>query len=355
MAVDFHFVNRVRSGSALARFATTLASRQDSSSLHGDYALLISAHDFVAASAEIIRHSFADKTFDVQVRSVEPGSYDVLVRAAGDDDVIFLAMIGFDEDKQIFVERRLHFSVTLWGGHERVRTVDAAMREKFGRSRLARIMWWYQAEHGPDYRSITMEPPRPIYDSFYPWLGEPVDDYIDRYLASPASVLFLMGEPGTGKTSLIRHFIYERQLKAMITYEEKLINSDEMFVDFLAQDGDAVLVIEDAESLLGSRDGGGNSLMARFLNVSDGLVRMAGKKIVFTTNQNDFRSVDPALVRPGRSFDALRARALTHAEACRAAADAGLPPPPAGEEITLASLFNPNVRQIEKLGIGIGR
>ena len=236
-------------------------------------------------------------------------------------------MIGFDEDKQIFVERRLHFSVTLWGAHDQVRAVDLALREKFGRSRLARIMWWYQAEHGPDYRSITMEPPPPIHDSFYPWLGEPVGCYLDRYLASPASVLFLMGEPGTGKTSLIRHLIYERQLKAVITYEEKLINSDEMFVDFLAQDGDAVLVVEDAETLLGSRDRGGNSLMARFLNVSDGLLRMSGKKIIFTTNQNDFRSVDPALVRPGRSFDALRARALTYEEACLAAADAGISPP----------------------------
>ncbi len=354
MSVEFFFNNRVRSGAALARFATTLPSLQDSSSLHGDYALLISAHGFVMAAAEIVRGSFPAAAYAVQVRSVEPGSYDVLVRRVAEEAVVFLATIGFDEDKQIFVERRLHFSVTLWGGHDLVRAIDAALREQFGRSRLARIMWWYLAEHGPDYRSITMEPPPPIHDSFYPWLAEPVNDYLDRYLASPASVLFLMGEPGTGKTSLIRHLIYEHQLKAIITYEEKLINSDEMFVDFLAQDGDAVLVVEDAESLLGSREGGANSLMARFLNVSDGLVRMSGKKIIFTTNQNDFRSVDPALVRPGRSFDALRARALTYDEALQAAADAGLPPPQQGE-ITLAELFNTNVRHIEKLGIGIGR
>ena len=355
MPVDFSFVNRVHSGAALARFATTLPSRQDSSSLHGDYALLTSAHEFVTQTALTIGEVFASARHEVQVRSVEPGSYDVLVRRAGEEEIVFLAMIGFDDNKQIFVERRLHFSVTLWGGHDQVRDVDGALRDKFGRSRLARIMWWYQAEHGPDYRSITMEPPPPIHDSYYPWLGEPVNAYLDRYLASSASVLFVMGEPGTGKTSLIRHLIYERQLKAVITYEEKLINSDEMFVDFLAQDGDAVLVIEDAESLLGAREGGGNSLMARFLNVSDGLVRMSGKKIIFTTNQNDFRSVDPALVRPGRSFDALRARALSYEEGCRAAADAGLPPPPERGDITLADLFNPNVRQIEKLGIGIGR
>ncbi|MBV9828772.1 MAG: ATP-binding protein [Alphaproteobacteria bacterium] len=355
MPLNFSFDSRVRSGSALARYATTFPSRQDSSSLHSDFALLISAHDFVTTTADTIRRFFPTETYEIQVRSVEPGNYDVLVRVTGESDIVFLAMIGFDENKQIFAERRLHFSVTLWGGHEQVRTVDIDLRERFGRSRLARIMWWYKAEHGPDYRSITMEPPEPIHDSFYPWIEQPVNDYLNRYLESSASVLFLMGEPGTGKTSLIRHFIYEHQLQALITYEEKLINSDEMFVDFLAQDGDAVLVIEDAESLLGAREIGGNSLMARFLNVSDGLIRMAGKKIIFTTNQNDFRSIDPALVRPGRSFDALRARPLTHEEACRAAADAGMPAPKDRGDITLADLFNPHIRQIEKPGIGIGR
>jgi hypothetical protein len=166
MPVDFAFTNRVHSGSALARFTMTLPSRQDSSSLRSEYALLISAHDFVMAVADTVRQTFPTRTDEVQVRSVEPGSYDVLVRRAGKEDIVFLAMVGFDESKEIFVERRLHFSVTLWGEHDPVRAVETALRDRFGRSRLARIIWWYQAEHGPDYRSITIEPPPPIHALF---------------------------------------------------------------------------------------------------------------------------------------------------------------------------------------------
>jgi hypothetical protein len=41
--------------------------------------------------------------------------------------------------------------------------------------------------------------------------------------------------------------------KAIITYEERLLNSDEMFVNLLSMGDDAVMVIEDAESLVHAR------------------------------------------------------------------------------------------------------
>src|SRR6266849_837056 len=271
---------------------------------------------------------------------------------------IFHAYVRFDEDKDVFVPRRLHFSVQYWGEHEMVATVAREMGEKFGHSRLAAVEWWYETKDGADYRNITMQPPAPVHDSYYPWLGEPVASYFARYLKDGASVLFIMGEPGTGKTSLLRHFIYQNQLKAVITYEEKLLNTDEMFVNFLSMGDDAVMVIEDAESLVNAREvGGGTTLMTRFLNVSDGLVHLANRKIIFTTNQNDFRGVDPALIRPGRCFGAIKARALTYEEACVAARDAGLPEPEqTGRPIVLADLFNPPQSQsVERIGIGVGR
>src|SRR5260370_32387594 len=107
-----------------------------------------------------------------------------------------------------------------------------------------------------------------------------------------------MGESGTGKTSLLRHFIYQNQPKAVITYEEKLLNTDDMFVNFLSMGDDAVMVIEDAESLVNAREVvGGTTLMTRFLNVSHGLVHLSNRKIIFTINQNHFRDLDPHLIR----------------------------------------------------------
>lgn len=335
---------------------TALSAETDSTALRAEYSLLISAFDFVSTLREIALAQFARHR--CQVRSVAAGGYDVIVRPPSEDGAVFHAYVRFDEDKDVFEARRLHFGVHYWGEHETVAAVAREMRDKFGQSRLATVEWWYQTKDGADYRNITMQPPPTVHDSFYPWLGEPVAAYFARYLEDSASVLFIMGEPGTGKTSLLRHFIYVNQLKAVITYEEKLLNSDEMFVNLLSMGDDAVMVIEDAESLVHAReDGSGATLMTRFLNVSDGLVHLAKRKIIFTTNQNDFRGVDPALIRPGRCFGAIKARPLTHAEACGAARDAGLPAPPdTGSPIVLADLFNSRQSQtVDRIGFGVGR
>lgn len=353
--VHFGINADVRPPSVIPSLATALSSRADSTAVRAEYALLIAAFDFVGALREVAIGHFAGCR--CQLRSVAAGGYDVIVYPPETHDAVFYAFVRFDEDKDVFVPRRLHFQVQYWGPHEAVGAVAREMGERFGHSRLATVEWWYQTEHGADYRNITMQPPAPVHDSYYPWLGDTVENYFSRYLKNSASVLFIMGEPGTGKTSLLRHFIYHNQLKAVITYEEKLLNSDEMFVNFLAMGDDAVMVIEDAESLVNAREvGGGNTLMTRFLNVSDGLVHLASRKIIFTTNQNDFRGVDPALIRPGRCFGAIKARPLTYDEACAAARDAGLPPPEdTGRPIVLADLFNPRQSEaVERITIGIG-
>jgi hypothetical protein len=371
-ALNFVVNTDVNPLGALPALKTALEAFEDSTALRANYSLLISAFDFVTALREIALATYPRGL--CRVTAIAPGGYDVVMYPAerharetspgvlavnlpSPRDPVLHAYVCFDEDKDVFEARRLHFAVNYWGTHEIVGTVAREMRKRFGQSRLADVEWWYQGDHGSQARNITMQPPPPIHDSYYPWLGEPITSYFARYLDDSASVLFIMGEPGTGKTSLLRHFIYENQLTALVTYEEKLLNSDEMFVHFLAMGDDAVMIIEDAESLVHVRDEGGGGLMTRFLNVSDGLVHLAKRKIVFTTNQNDFRGVDPALIRPGRCFGAIKARALTYEEACAAAGDAGLPQPEdTGKPIILADLFNARQAQgVERAGFGIGR
>jgi hypothetical protein len=354
--LQFLIKTDIHPAGVLPSVMTALSAETDSTALRADYSLLISAFDFVCALREIALANLSQCR--CQVRAVAPGGYDVIVRPRSENGAVFHAYVSFDEDKDVFVSRRLNFVVHYWGEHETVAAVAREMRERFGQSRLATVEWWYLSDGEASYRNITMQPPSPTRDSYYPWLGEPVKSYFARYLEDSASVLFIMGEPGTGKTSLLRHFIYENQLKAVITYEERLLNSDEMFVSFLSTGDDAVMVIEDAESLVHAREvGGGATLMTRFLNVSDGLVHMAKRKIIFTTNQNDFRGVDPALIRSGRCFGAVKARPLTYEEACAAARDAGLPQPEeTGKPIVLADLFNAGQRQaVGHIGLGIGR
>jgi hypothetical protein len=125
----------------------------------------------------------------------------------------------------------------------------------------------------------------------------------------------------------------------MFTYEDELLKTDVMFVDFIAGKSD-LLVVEDADLFLRSREHDGNRTMAKFLNISNGLASNGQrKKIIFTANLTDSSQIDSALLRAGRCFDCLMFRRLTLEEACAAAAVAGLPPPTRLPDYTLAELF----------------
>lgn len=63
--------------------------------------------------------------------------------------------------------------------------------------RAESLIEWVYGSHGE-----TMSLPlnyRAAINAAYPWLGMSVDDFIDSYLTSDASVLVLIGPPGTGK------------------------------------------------------------------------------------------------------------------------------------------------------------
>jgi hypothetical protein len=171
----------------------------------------------------------------------------------------------------------------------------------------------------------------------YPWIGLDIEQYIENYLNSQASVLILIGPPGTGKTTFIKNLIHRSGGNAKVTYDEKVMNDDQLFASFI-EDEAKFLVMEDADSFLKTREDG-NTMMHRFLNVSDGLISAQDKKLVFSTNLPSVRDIDAALMRPGRCFDVLTFRAMTRAEAQVVADELGLELPD-GAEFTLAELFN---------------
>jgi len=95
-------------------------------------------------------------------------------------------------------------------------------------------------------------------DEAYPTLGEPIDRFIERYLAAPETVLILQGPPGTGKTRFVRAVlaaISRRKgdsAKVLYTADTRALESDEIFVEFVTGSHDA-FVIEDADHILDSR------------------------------------------------------------------------------------------------------
>lgn len=211
---------------------------------------------------------------------------------------------------------------------------------------VPQINWTFINYKGdPTTVNIDIGAVDPIHDSFYPFIKDGVQPFLEGYFKSKAAVLILAGDPGTGKTSLIRHMIKAHKRRAIVTHDEKIMGSDMFYVDYMTCSRHDLMIIEDADLLLASRESDGNRTMTKLLNTSDGLARLMHKKIVFSTNLANLHKIDAALTRPGRCYDVVHFRALSSDEAYDAAKAAGLSAPASGTHeytpyYTLSEIFN---------------
>lgn len=210
--------------------------------------------------------------------------------------------------------------------------------DKFEES-TCNLEWIYSADGSST--TVVLRGDRNPISEMYSFLGdEDLHSYYDRFMKSTASILVLIGKPGTGKTSFIRGLLQHTKADAMVTYDMAVMGKDFIFAQFI--EGDAsVFVIEDADTLLKARSDG-NDLMARFLAVGDGLVTTAGKKMIFSTNLPSIRDIDPALIRKGRCFGVLNFESLNTAQANKLCDKLMISKPShtKSETFTLAEIFN---------------
>jgi hypothetical protein len=242
-------------------------------------------------------------------------------------------------------------TVEVVGHRKAIKKIFTHLTDTLSEAKVSSVKWWYKSDRGLSSHEVFLDPVKTVLrPEFYPFMQEPPDQYMQRYLKSDQSVLLMAGPPGTGKSTILRHMLSDYNLEAEIIYDEKIMDNDAIFQNFLFGSSD-IMIIEDADRILSPREDGDNSLMARFLNVSEGIIKLPNKKMIFTTNITDYRKVDPALIRPGRCFDVLHTRELTFHEAQTAARVAGLEPPTVDREYTLAELWNPEGGgEIRKVG-----
>jgi hypothetical protein len=234
------------------------------------------------------------------------------------------------------------FELKGFGGEEDVVAVRTVLKSIIRRAdiRAPTIRWHYSASGMRNTAAIPLDKPKPVFDTFYPWIEGGLTAYFDRFAASDAVVLVLLGDAGVGKTSFIRQLLWHLRWNCAFTYDSELLGKDDLFVNFITNIEDHVMVVEDADVFLTSRERDHNDMMARFLNVSDGLYKTnRTKKLIFTGNLTQLNQIDQALLREGRCFDCLMFRPLRFEEAVRAAQSAGLAPPTDRRDHTLAQLF----------------
>lgn len=116
-------------------------------------------------------------------------------------------------------------------------------------------------------------------------------------------IILLHGEPGTGKTSYIKY------LTSLITDKDILfippsmaeILSEPSIIPFLMECKNSILIIEDAERVIGDRETTGSPAgVSNILNLTDGILGDCLSIQIIATFNMKREKIDPALLRKGR-------------------------------------------------------
>lgn len=125
-------------------------------------------------------------------------------------------------------------------------------------------------------------------------------DLIEKEKSS--ELILLYGEPGTGKSSLIKHLICKYPDKDFIFMDGTLLAcaSQEKLMAYFLDNENTIFILEDCEKSLMNRDNNYNPVMPVLLNMTDGILGdVLGTKFICTFN-TALSNIDNALLRKGR-------------------------------------------------------
>ena len=148
------------------------------------------------------------------------------------------------------------------------------------------------------------------------------------------------GLPGTGKSTYIKYLIQRQNKKVIFVSPNLAQNLDKAnFVDLLLKNKNSILVIEDAEDLIISRDNNSGSKLSFILNLTDGILgECLGIQIIATFN-TEIDNIDKALLRKGRLTQIYEFNKLSRGKSQNIFKELQLENFP-NKEMTLAEIYN---------------
>lgn len=216
------------------------------------------------------------------------------------------------------------------------------IRAEFGEAKAPSFKVLSKSRSGFYTKNVKTEPFDLDIAKFYNEDFIPINQTIRAAInENKAGLILLHGLPGTGKTSYIKDLINSFEEKIFIFIQNEFVNEllHPDFISFLLKHRNCILIIEDAEKVLTTREQSSeNSVVSTILQLTDGLFSdYLNTKIICTFNTS-IDKIDKALFRKGRMIAYYDFKALEIAKANALLSTIGNET--TDKPLTLAEIFN---------------